>query len=443
MTVTDVNEAPSVPTGNATISVAENTSGNLSRYSSSDPERGTIQWSVTGTDAVDFRIDSSGNLAFDGAPDHEVPTDTGGNNVYDIAVTATDDATLGDRTQSTQGRQSSSFLVTVTVTPVDEPPVITGPTTFDNWQENDDSTIETYTATDPENNTPITWSLGGTDRGDFTITNGELKFASTPDYEHPADSGRDNHYDVTVVATDSNNKRGEQHVDVIVKNIDEPPEITGPETVDNFPENASTSRQVARYTATDPEGATVTLSLSSGGAYFTLASNGTVTFKESPDFEEQNRYSLTVRAVAGSHTVDRVVNVNIQNVEERGTVTLSAVQPQAETPLAATLGDDDGPFGTMWQWYRTSSRGSAGTEIDGATSPTYIPVGDDVGRYLRVVASYDDGHGDDKSAAAVSANRVQEAPPQPEPPVFPVGGDYDQRSIRENTAGWDVTWVLR
>ena len=55
-----------------------------------------------------------------------------------------------------------------------------------------------------------------------------------------------------------------------------------------------------------------------------------------------------------------------------------------------------------------------------------------MGQYLRVVASYDDGHGDDKSAAAVIGNRVQEAPPVPEPPEFSPGGDYE-RSIRENT----------
>ena len=188
------------------------------------------------------------------------------NNVYDIRVDAKDSSF------------TSSFDVTVTVTPVDEPPVITGTTTFDNWQENDSNDIHSYSATDPEGDTNITWSLAGADRGDFTITNGELKFTSTPDYEHPADSGRDNHYDVTVVATDSNNKRGEQDVDVIVKNVDEPPECwTGPDTVGEFPENASTSRQVGRYTASDPEGATVTLSLTAVQTATTslIASNGT------------------------------------------------------------------------------------------------------------------------------------------------------------------------
>ena len=269
---------------------------------------------------------------------------------------------------------TSSFDVTVTVTPIDEPPVITGRTTFNDWQENDDSMIETYTALDPEDDTPITWSLVGADRSNFTITNGVLAFASTPDYERPTDSGGDNHYNVTVQATDSNNKRGEQDIDVIVENVDEPPVVEGPDT-DDFPENASTSRQVGRYTATDPERATVTLSLTSGDtSAFTLASNGVLTFNSSPDFEDKSSYQVTVRAVAGSHTVDKPVTVNIENLEETGTVSLSTIQPQAGTSLEATLSDDDNERNLIWQWYRTSSRGSTGTAIDGETSDSYEPI---------------------------------------------------------------------
>ena len=428
--VQDVNDPPTI-SGDDTLSYPENTATTrvLDRYSATDPERGQITWSLSGTDPGDFRIDQSGNLYFSAPPDLDAP---GSKSVYEVSVEATDDGTLGDRTLSSLGTENGTFDVTVTVTPIDEPPAITGITTFSNWQENDDSTIHTYDADDPEGDTNITWTLGGTDRGDFTITDGELKFASTPDYERPADSGGNNQYEVIVEATDSNNKKGVHHVDVIVKNVDEPPELTGPDTVNDFPENSPTSRQVGRYTATDPEGATVTPELSSGGADFTLASNGVLTFKASPNYEEQSNYSVTVRAVAGTHTVNRTVTVNIQNLEEPGTVTLSTVQPQESTSLEATLEDDDGPTGTTWQWYRTSSRGSAGTAIANADSRFYTPVADDVGRYLRAVASYDDGHGTGKTATAVSANRAQEAPPDPEAPVFPADVDYE-RSIRENT----------
>ena len=237
---------------------------------------------------------------------------------------------------------------------------------------------------------------------------------------------------MTVEATDSTSKKGTLHVDVIVKNVDEPPDLNGPDTVDDFPENSAITRQVGRYTATDPERATVTLSLTgTGSSDFALASNGVLTFKDSPDFEEQGSYSVTVRAVAGSHTVNQPVTVSIQNVEEAGTVALSTLQPQEGVEIEATLEDDDIPSSTAWQWYRASSRGSTGTAITNAISRFFTPVAGDMGVYLRAVATYDDGHGTGKSAAAVTANRVQEAPPVPLAPVYPVDGNY-LRSVPED-----------
>ena len=140
---------------------------------------------------------------------------------------------------------------------------------------------------------------------------------------------------------------------------------------------------------------------------------------------------MTVRAVAGLHTVDKAVTVNIRNVEERGEVTLSTVQPQEGTQLSAELVDDDGPSGITWQWYRTSSPGSTGAAIANADSDTYMPVGDDVGFHLRVVATYDDSHGTGKTAVAVSANRALAVNPDNVRPMFDPNGDYT-RTIREN-----------
>ena len=389
-----------------------------------DADNDRRTYSISGTDAAFFDVvASSGQLRTKAALNHE------SRDSYSFTMSVTDGKDVHGYADTTI---DATITVTVTVDDVDEPPVITGVTTIADYDENSSGDVAAYTAMDPEGDSNITWSLGGTDRGDFTITNGVLKFASAPDYERPEDSGGNNQYEVTVQAADSNNKRGELHVDVIVQNVDEPPVITGPDTVDDFPENSATSRQVGRYTASDLEGATVTMSLTGTDSdEFTLASNGVLTFGESPDYEEQRSYSVTVRAEAGSHTVDKMVTINIQNVEEPGTITLSTVQPQEGTDLTATLEDDDGPTGTTWQWYRTSSRGSTGIAITNANSRFYTPVAEDVGSYLRAVASYDDGHGDDKSATAVSVNRVQEAPPAPEPPAFPADGDYD-RSILEN-----------
>ena len=407
--------------GTLALTYKENGTASLHTLSANGLEQSTTTWSLEGTDYYYFTIGSTGILSFASSPDYESPADSGGDNVYEVTVSAKD-AVLN----------STAVEITVTVEDVDEPPLITGVSTIDDYDENGAGDVATYTAIDPEGDGNITWSLAGPDRGDFDITGGVLTFRNVPDYERAADSGGNNHYEVTVQATDANNKRGELHIDVIVKNVDEPPVIAGPDTVDDYPENSAASRQVGRYAASDPEGATVTLSLTGTDSDdFTFASNGVLAFNESPDYEEQTRYIITVRAEAGAHTLDKAVTVNIQNVEEPGAVTLSTVQPQEGTGLTATLDDDDGPTGTTWQWYRTSSRGSTGTAITNANSRFYTPDATDVGRYLRVVASYEDGHGDDKSATAVSLNRVQAAPPALEPPVFPANGDYD-RSIREN-----------
>ena len=66
-----------------------------------------------------------------------------------------------------------------------------------------------------------------------------------------------------------------------------------------------------------------------------------------------------------------------------------------------------------------------------ADSRFYTPVADDVGSYLRVVATYDDGHGPGKTVAAVTANRVLAVNPDNVRPVFDPNGDYI-RSIRED-----------
>ena len=416
---------PVIDTDSLAFQVDENTTaaGQLSA-TDDDTAASGLTWSLasemTGADDEEFVLSSTGMLTFLQGKDFEVPDDADADGTYKVMVQVSD------------GDSTAVALAKVTLADVDEPPVITGVTIINDYDENGTGNVATYTAADPEGDSNITWSLDGPDRGDFDIAGGVLTFQNVPDHERPADSGGNNQYEVAVQATDSNNNRGEVQVDVIVTNVDEPPELTGPDTADDFPENSATSRQVGRYTASDPESATVTLSLTGAdGDEFTLASNGVLTFRESPDYEEQRSFSVTVMAGAGSHTVDKVVTVNIQNVEEPGTVTLSAVQPQTGTPLTAMLDDDDGPTSTTWQWYRTSSRGSAGAAIAHADSRFYTPVDGDVGSYLRAVASYDDGHGTGKSSTAVSANRVQEAPPEPEPPVFPADGEYD-RSIREN-----------
>ena len=122
------------------------------------------------------------------------------------------------------------------VTAVDETPTIMiGPTEVDHDENDSSGTVDyvpavaTYTATDPEDNdSDLTWSLSGIDGSKFLIngSNGELTFMTPPDHEAPADSGRNNDYNVTVEATDSGGNTATRVVTVTVDNIDEPGVVT-------------------------------------------------------------------------------------------------------------------------------------------------------------------------------------------------------------------------
>ena len=64
------------------------------------------------------------------------------------------------------------------------------------YAENGTVPVATYTATGP---VAATWTLSGDDMDDFTIgDDGMLMFATSPDFEAPADADTDNIYQVTV-----------------------------------------------------------------------------------------------------------------------------------------------------------------------------------------------------------------------------------------------------
>ena len=71
-----------------------------------------------------------------------------------------------------------------------------------------------------------TWSTEGADGGDFRISNdGMLTFASSPNYEMPADADTDNVYMVTVKATSGTNS-ATREVTVTVTNEDDDGTVT-------------------------------------------------------------------------------------------------------------------------------------------------------------------------------------------------------------------------
>ncbi|MBK7847180.1 MAG: cadherin domain-containing protein [Zoogloea sp.] len=93
VTVTSANDNAPVITSGATASVAENTTAVMTvTATDADQPAQTLSYSIVGgADAAKFTINAStGALSFISAPDFESPTDTGGDNVYDVTVQVAD-----------------------------------------------------------------------------------------------------------------------------------------------------------------------------------------------------------------------------------------------------------------------------------------------------------------------------------------------------------------
>ena len=300
-----------------------------------------------------------------------------------------------------------------------------------------------YTAPDLDAAT-LSFSLAGADAGRFEMSGGgQLSFRVAPDYESPADADRDNVYNVTVQARDGSHAIS-LDVTVMVTDINEPPAITGNATP-SVAEN--TIAVVATYGAMDPEGVTPTWSLQGRPGVFTISSAGALAFTNPPNYEAQTQHTVTVSASDGVNATDHVVTVTVTDVDETEELTLSKLRPLIGIDYTAAFKEGTGDVvqSPTWAWQRSMSRSGRGTDIMGATAATYSPVADDRNHYLRVTASYNDGHGQGtKTLSATSEFATAATSASNTPPTFPsplFTGGQTGPSVRENAGVRTVVGV--
>ena len=196
------------------------------------------------------------------------------------------------------------------------------------------------------------------------------------------------------------------------------PEFPSTETgVRDVDENTTWFESIGNpVTATDPNNDKLTYSLENARkSHFTIdGPSGQLQVGAPLDYEAVNSYTIKVIATDPSGAKDTItVAINVNNVDERGKVSLTWTKPQVDTEVTSSLTDPDGSVsGTTWQWSSSTTRDGDYTDISGETSASYTPPSGDVGKYLRATVTYTDGEGSGatKTAQAVSAETVQADP---------------------------------
>ncbi len=216
--LTDVNEATPTITSNgggttASISVAENTTAVTTVRATDGDTRQTLTYSISGgADATKFAINSStGALSFVAAPNYEVPTDNGANNVYNVTVQVSD----GNGGTDTQA-------LAVTVTNVNESPTdlsLSASTVAENAANG--TVVGTVTGSDVDAGDTKSYTLTNNAGGRFAInrTTGALTVANGTLLNYEAATS----HSVTVRVTDRGGLTYDETFTITVTNVNEAP----------------------------------------------------------------------------------------------------------------------------------------------------------------------------------------------------------------------------
>jgi hypothetical protein len=296
------------------VSLQENKTGVVSISGSSVTAPATF--AITGgADQALFTINSTtGLLSFVTAPNYEAPTDAGTNNVYNVDVTVSGAAST-----------TSLQAVTVTITNTDEAPSVTsngGDISANINVIEGNTAVTTVVATDPDAGTTITYSISGTDAGDFTTNpnTGVLVFAATPDTGAPTDSNGDNIYNVVVTASDGNNSDS-QTLTVTVRPIGWTPITAITSNGGGATASISINENTTAVTTVIADGATnYTISGGVDQTFFNIDSvTGVLRFVSAPNFDvpsdsgNNNTYVVSVTATDGVTTDAQTITVTILN----------------------------------------------------------------------------------------------------------------------------------
>ncbi len=254
----------------------------------------------------------------------------------------------------------NTITVSITINPVNDAPIISASDVSVN--ENISSAVTTITATDVDTSDTQTFSVSGTDAGEFNMnpSTGALTFITSPDFENPTDANTDNVYEITVTVTDGAGDNDSENITVTVLNLPETAdfEIDDIDDVD-INENVDYTSETPSLIDDAPVGV-VTWSLSGvDAAVFSINSSTGVVSMTGKDFENpvdsdtDNRYEVTITATdEDENSASQSWNVNVENVIELVTFTIDDIddvdidENTDYTSVTPSL-SGDAPIGTV------------------------------------------------------------------------------------------------
>jgi len=447
--------------------VDENTSGVIYTAAADAGTTDIPVYSLSGDDASLFSISNTsgteGELSFITPPNHESPSDVGGDNIYDLIITATfSTASSPNGTDDIAAPTPVDQVVSITVDDVNEASPVFSSGSSVSVAENYSSTGYTAAATDEDTSNTITYSIASTGADDalFSVnsTSGVLTFSAAPDFEANGSNAGNNAYVVDVLATDSGSPSNSttQTVTVNVTDvIDETLQITSLSSV-NVLENVT-----AAYTLTaSSKNSPITLNAPTGidASLFTFsASTGVLTFNTPPDFDGgQTTYnvSFTATDIDGT-TADFPVTITVQDVNDQAPsfdsgTSVSMYENLTSTGYTALTTDTD-TIGTVVYSFAGTGADDALFDIDASTgvlsfkvAPDYEANGSAAGNNTYVVdITANDGANVSGQTVTVTVDDALSNPPTitapDECPIALTEGDIYNRPAATATDALDGT----
>jgi hypothetical protein len=304
----------------------------------------------------------------------------------------------------------SEIEVLLDVTNIDEPIELTSTLLADSFAENIDlqSAILESTAIDPEGG-DISFTLSGEGSENFSVdANGNISLQTELDYETTTS------YALILTASDGVNDTVFE-ISFSVIDIDEPAILTASTSATSFAEDSLTGINIGTASATDPEGQTVTFSLSgTGSENFNVDNSGNISLVNSLDYETATSYTLALNASDGVNTTTSELIITVDDVNEAPILSNSlAASSFAEnvstgtTIATASAADPESQTIT----YSLSGTGSGNFAVDSAGNITLAAGLDyETATSYSLTLSASDGVNTTTNSLTITIDDVNEAP---------------------------------